>query len=209
MVACTCHTCRSVRRGRHRRRQSHCSPAMRRSASRFRDRSVQSPARPPNPIDAGGRDADACRRRRNRTRSAFPRAACRAGPAEICTFPPLRVEFAQPPAATSLFAGQKRLKLVTHCKVRGGLSAASAARIFGLSDPQPAHPAELPGAAGDRRLCRDQRQGFDDHAGAFSLRIWTTSAKRNGTYRGTGWRPHPRRRSWSQPKRHVSRCSNI
>src|SRR5262245_27820604 len=34
----------------------------------------------------------------------------------ICNFPPLRVEFAQPPAAGSLFAGQRRLKLVTHCQ---------------------------------------------------------------------------------------------
>ena len=38
----------------------------------------------------------------------------------ICDFPPLRVEFTQPPAATSLFAGQKRLKLVTHCKNSAG-----------------------------------------------------------------------------------------
>lgn len=36
--------------------------------------------------------------------------------AGICDFPPLRVQFAQPPVAASLFAGQKRLKLVTHCK---------------------------------------------------------------------------------------------
>lgn len=35
---------------------------------------------------------------------------------DICQFPPLRVEFAQPPAAGSLFAGQRRLKLVTHCR---------------------------------------------------------------------------------------------
>lgn len=35
---------------------------------------------------------------------------------DICEFPPLRVEFAQPPGATSLFAGQRRLKLVTHCR---------------------------------------------------------------------------------------------
>jgi hypothetical protein len=34
---------------------------------------------------------------------------------ETCRFPPLRVEFAAPPPPTSLFAGQKRLKLVTHC----------------------------------------------------------------------------------------------
>lgn len=37
----------------------------------------------------------------------------------ICDFPPLRVEFSQPPGAASLFAGQKRLKLVTHCKNQG------------------------------------------------------------------------------------------
>jgi hypothetical protein len=35
---------------------------------------------------------------------------------EVCTFPPLRVEFTEKPAATSLFKGQKRLKLVTHCR---------------------------------------------------------------------------------------------
>jgi hypothetical protein len=36
--------------------------------------------------------------------------------AEICDFPPLRVDFTAPPPATSVFAGQKRLKLVTHCR---------------------------------------------------------------------------------------------
>jgi hypothetical protein len=35
---------------------------------------------------------------------------------DVCQFPPLRVEFAQRPAAASLFQGQHRLKLVTHCK---------------------------------------------------------------------------------------------
>ena len=35
---------------------------------------------------------------------------------ETCTFPPLRVEFALPPAPPSPFAGQGRLKLVTHCQ---------------------------------------------------------------------------------------------
>jgi hypothetical protein len=35
---------------------------------------------------------------------------------ETCTFPPLRVEFDAKPAAGSMFRGQKRLKLVTHCR---------------------------------------------------------------------------------------------
>jgi len=35
---------------------------------------------------------------------------------EVCDFPPLRVDFVGPPPATSLFAGQKKLKLVTHCR---------------------------------------------------------------------------------------------
>ncbi|MEQ1931727.1 MAG: hypothetical protein ABL957_14520, partial [Parvularculaceae bacterium] len=35
---------------------------------------------------------------------------------ETCKFPPLRVKFASAPAGGSLFAGQKTLKLVTHCR---------------------------------------------------------------------------------------------
>ena len=35
---------------------------------------------------------------------------------DTCDFPPLRVDFTAPPPATSLFAGQKKLKLVTHCR---------------------------------------------------------------------------------------------
>ena len=35
---------------------------------------------------------------------------------DICSFPPLRVEFNAKPAVTSIFKGQKSLKLVTHCQ---------------------------------------------------------------------------------------------
>jgi hypothetical protein len=35
---------------------------------------------------------------------------------DVCDFPPLRVDFTAPPAADSLFAGQRKLKLVTHCR---------------------------------------------------------------------------------------------
>ena len=35
---------------------------------------------------------------------------------DICDFPPLRVDFSAPPPPTSIFAGQKKLKLITHCR---------------------------------------------------------------------------------------------
>ena len=35
---------------------------------------------------------------------------------DVCSFPPLRIEFTDKPPATSLFKGQKRLKLTTHCR---------------------------------------------------------------------------------------------
>jgi hypothetical protein len=35
---------------------------------------------------------------------------------DVCDFPPLRVQFTAAPPAASLFAGQNKLKLVTHCK---------------------------------------------------------------------------------------------
>lgn len=35
---------------------------------------------------------------------------------DTCDFPPLRVDFTTPPPATSVFAGQTKLKLVTHCR---------------------------------------------------------------------------------------------
>lgn len=38
---------------------------------------------------------------------------------ETCAFPPLAVRFTTPPPATSPFAGEKKLKLVTHCQGSG------------------------------------------------------------------------------------------
>jgi hypothetical protein len=35
---------------------------------------------------------------------------------DVCDFPPLRVRFTSAPPAGSIFAGQKKLKLVTHCR---------------------------------------------------------------------------------------------
>lgn len=59
---------------------------------------------------------------------------------ETCDFPPLRVDLVQPPAATSLFAGQRRLKLVTHCRGSAAfqqylLLEYASYRIFNLLSP--------------------------------------------------------------------------
>jgi hypothetical protein len=35
---------------------------------------------------------------------------------DVCQFPPLRVQFTAAPPPTSIFAGQRKLKLVTHCR---------------------------------------------------------------------------------------------
>lgn len=59
---------------------------------------------------------------------------------ETCQFPPLRVEFAARPAPTSLFSGQRRLKLVTHCRSGAGfqqhiLLEYAAYRLYNLLTP--------------------------------------------------------------------------
>jgi hypothetical protein len=59
---------------------------------------------------------------------------------EICDFPPLRVEFTRPPPPTSLFAGQRRLKLSTHCQKRASfqqhlLLEYSAYRMYNVLTP--------------------------------------------------------------------------
>lgn len=59
---------------------------------------------------------------------------------EVCQFPPLRVDLIAPPAATSLFAGQRRLKLVTHCRSSQGFQQHTmleylAYRLFNLVTP--------------------------------------------------------------------------
>lgn len=39
---------------------------------------------------------------------------------DVCQFTPLRVRFARPPGPSSVFSGQKQLKLVTHCRPAPG-----------------------------------------------------------------------------------------
>ena len=59
---------------------------------------------------------------------------------DVCDFPPLRVRFTAPPPATSPFAGQRRLKLVTHCRKSGSadedvLLEYAAYRLFNRLSP--------------------------------------------------------------------------
>ena len=60
---------------------------------------------------------------------------------DICKFPPLRVVFDEKPADSSLFDGQKGLKLVTHCRrsssyLQYTLNEYNAYRLFNLMTPQ-------------------------------------------------------------------------
>ena len=60
---------------------------------------------------------------------------------ESCDFPPLRVEFLTPPAAGTLFEGQERLKLVTHCRSESSfqqhvLLEYAAYRLFNILTPR-------------------------------------------------------------------------
>ena len=60
---------------------------------------------------------------------------------DVCQFPPLRVEFPQRPPAGSLFDGQSRLKLVTHCRGSADfqqkvLLEYAAYRLYNLLTPQ-------------------------------------------------------------------------
>ena len=59
---------------------------------------------------------------------------------DVCQFPPLRVTFNQPPPAGSVFAGQRRLKLVSHCRGADGfqnyvLLEYAAYRLYNILTP--------------------------------------------------------------------------
>jgi|tagenome__1003787_1003787.scaffolds.fasta_scaffold20810005_2 hypothetical protein len=104
---------------------------------------------------------------------------------EICDFPPLRVDFTTPPPATSLFAHQHRLKLVTHCKNAAGfqqyvLLEYAAYRMFNVLSPKSFRV----------RLANIDYLGADgrpmtSHVGFF-IEDLKDVAKRNGTVESHG-----------------------
>lgn len=61
--------------------------------------------------------------------------------ANICDFPPLAIRFDSPPPANSAFAGQRKLKLVTHCRSSGSsdrlvLLEYAAYRLYNVLTPK-------------------------------------------------------------------------
>ena len=71
--------------------------------------------------------------------SLSPRGITRRA-SDVCDFPPLRVQFSGAPPAGSLFAGQNKLKLVTHCRNAASfqkylLLEYSAYRMYNLLTP--------------------------------------------------------------------------
>jgi hypothetical protein len=99
---------------------------------------------------------------------------------EICDFAPLRVDFTAPPPATSVFAGQKKLKLVTHCRNSASfqqylLLEYAAYRLYNVLTP---HSFRV-------RLANINYQGDDGRTIAqragFFIENLNDVAKRNGT----------------------------
>ena len=99
------------------------------------------------PLDAIARDRDSDRAKPGTLTvngatlpiALSPRGITRRA-SDICDFPPLRVEFPGSAPAGSVFAGQRRLKLVTHCRRNEGhqqhvLLEYAAYRIYNLLTP--------------------------------------------------------------------------
>jgi hypothetical protein len=98
---------------------------------------------------------------------------------DVCDFPPLKVEFTRPPPPTSLFAGQKKLKLVTHCRANANfqqylLLEYSAYRMY-----QQLTPLGLRARLADIDYRSEDGKPFVQRAGFF-LEDVSDAAKRNG-----------------------------
>lgn len=87
--------------------------------------------------------------------------------ADLCAFPPLRLEFAAAPVQASLFRGQRRLKLVTHCRQPDSfqqyvLLEYAAYRLLNQLTPRSLRVrlAEIDYVDGERAGARTTRLGF-------------------------------------------------
>jgi hypothetical protein len=104
---------------------------------------------------------------------------------EVCTFPPLRVEFTEKPGPSSLFKGQKHLKLVTQCQRMGDyqqylLLEYTAYRLYDALTPD----------SFSVRLAKIDYTFKDGHAGSTRLGFFIEDiddvARRNGQERLRG-----------------------
>ena len=168
--------------GQPRSRRSRCSPPPTRSTSTSRRRcrlSSRNRAEVASPGHADRSERPAASRSPSASRG-ITRAT-----RDICDFPPLRVEFTRRPAGDSLFAGQRKLKLVTHCRNDAVVPAICAARICRLPPVQCAHSAQLPRPARERQLSRRRRPADRLRASAISSRTSATSPSATGRRRPT------------------------
>ena len=76
---------------------------------------------------------------------------------DVCEFPPLRVQFTRRPPGQLAFRRAEQAQARHPLPQRRVVPAICAARIFRLQNVQCADPAQLPRAAGERRLPRRRR----------------------------------------------------
>jgi hypothetical protein len=98
---------------------------------------------------------------------------------DVCDFPPLRVEFTRPPPPTSLFAGQKKLKLVTHCRTGTGFQQYTLLEYTAYRLYQQLTPLGLRARLADIDYRNDDGKPFVERVGFF-LEDVSDAAKRNG-----------------------------
>lgn len=109
--------------------------------------------------------------------------------AEVCDFPPLSVIFTQKPAETSLFAKQKKLKLVTYCRRTSSheqivLKEFAAYRLYNAITPQCFRVRLLSVSYNDAEMGKTEitRRGFFiEDQGDLARRVGMEEVKRGRT----------------------------
>ena len=97
---------------------------------------------------------------------------------DVCDFPPLKVDFTKPPPPTSLFAGQKKLKLVTHCRTTSSFQQFTLLEYTAYKMYQQLTPLGLRARLADINYLDESGKPFVQRVGFF-LEDVSDAAKRN------------------------------